>query len=480
MARKAVVRINTTYFHYSYEHPWESPYIRRSSGTGFLIEGLGIEGNRILTNAHVVSNVNTIRVRRIDQATDYEAELLYIAHDCDLAILKVKNPKFYKDVTPLEIGRLPQLNSSVEVIGFPIGGARISITRGIISRIDMDLYSHSGIDYHLIIQVDAAINPGNSGGPALQNGKVIGVAFQVRPDGENLGYLIPPQVIQRFLADIKDKRYDGYTEFGIISDHTVHLGTKKALGLYGKLSLQDKGILVYDIIPNSSGDGHIQVGDILLKINGKEITDRGEVELEEGLQNYSQLVDNLHVDDLVSVELLRSGKHVQLEFLSKTTEFFHSRRKNYEMPPSYLIAGGLLFQPLDANLIKYYSSYWTSLAHSEIQFRYYSFFSAKIYKEVSEDVVLTRRLADATNSYAEDFLHRLVHKINGTKIKGFKHFQKLLHEALRKESYVIIDFYNVPKSLVIKSEILQKTENKILKKYGIEKSFFIASHFKIK
>ena len=226
LARQAVVHINATLFRYSYRNPWNQPSLVRTSGTGYIVEE-----NRILTNAHIVSGANTVRLRRPDQKTDYEARVAYIAHDCDLALLIVKDKKFFQGSRPLTIGKLPELNSPVEVIGYPVGGDRISVTRGIVSRIDMDVYSHSGIDYHLTIQVDAAINPGNSGGPAMQNGKVIGTAFQVLSDGENLGYLIPPEVMRRFFEDIKDNNYNGYTEFGVLSIPTTHRVLRQALSI---------------------------------------------------------------------------------------------------------------------------------------------------------------------------------------------------------------------------------------------------------
>ena len=81
-------------------------------------------------------------------------------------------------MVPLKFGGIPDLESTVSAYGYPIGGERMSVTTGIVSRIDFQLYTHSSIDQHLAIQISAQINPGNSGGPVMQNGKVVGVAFQ--------------------------------------------------------------------------------------------------------------------------------------------------------------------------------------------------------------------------------------------------------------------------------------------------------------
>lgn len=103
----------------------------------------------------------------------------------------------------------------MRAVGYPIGGSRLSVTRGIVSRIDTTLYSHSQSVSHLTVQIDAAINPGNSGGPVLMDDKVVGVAFQGLMQANSTGYMIPMPVIKRFLQDVEDGRYDSYVELGV-------------------------------------------------------------------------------------------------------------------------------------------------------------------------------------------------------------------------------------------------------------------------
>src|SRR2546428_12525155 len=88
----------------------------------------------------------------------------------------------------------------------------MSVTTGIISRIDFQLYTHSSIVSHLAIQISAQINPGNSGGPVMQNAKVVGVAFQGYSGevAQGVAYMVPTPVINRFLKDVADAHYGGY------------------------------------------------------------------------------------------------------------------------------------------------------------------------------------------------------------------------------------------------------------------------------
>ena len=138
-----------------------------------------------------------------------------------------------------------------------MGGRRISVTKGIVSRIQMDTYAHTGADSHLVIQTDAAINPGNSGGPVMQDGKVVGVAFQGLRQAENIGYMIPTTVIRHFLADINDGKYDGFGSLGVMLYPGLHNPSYKD---YLKVPADQQGIVVIETIMHSSVESILQAG----------------------------------------------------------------------------------------------------------------------------------------------------------------------------------------------------------------------------
>ena len=96
--------------------------------------------------------------------------------------------------------KLPRIKDAVLAYGFPTGGESLSITRGIVSRIEFVGYN-LGVS-GLRIQVDAPINPGNSGGPAIAAGKMIGLVFSHLVGSENIGYIIPNEEIELFLKDV--------------------------------------------------------------------------------------------------------------------------------------------------------------------------------------------------------------------------------------------------------------------------------------
>jgi S1-C subfamily serine protease len=118
-----------------------------------------------------------MQVRKYGQADKVTARVLATSHDSDLALLTVDNDSFWAGVEPPTFGGLPSLHDQVIAVGYPTGGDQISVTAGVVSRIDYGRYSYSSRQ-HLIVQVDSAINAGNSGGPVFHGREVVGVAFQ--------------------------------------------------------------------------------------------------------------------------------------------------------------------------------------------------------------------------------------------------------------------------------------------------------------
>src|SRR5881398_862691 len=281
--QKSLVRITSTEVEPDYRAPWNTGAIGRGVGAGFVIDG-----PRIMTNAHVVSNTRYLTVERDGDPNKYPARVVFVAHDCDLALITVDSPEFFKNMVPLAFGGIPELESTVSAYGYPIGGERMSVTTGIVSRIDFQLYTHSSIDQHLAIQISAQINPGNSGGPVMQNGKVIGVAFQGYSGdvAQGVAYMIPTPVIRRFLKDIGNGHYDEYPDLAITYAKLQNPAQRKFLGLKDG----DRGVLVSSVVAAGPSDGILRPGDVLLAIDGHPIASDSNVELDGERAQFEEVV----------------------------------------------------------------------------------------------------------------------------------------------------------------------------------------------
>lgn len=203
----AVVKVFSTLRFPDPSRPWTKQAPTEVSGSGVIIEG-----NRILTNAHVVLYACQVQVQANQDGDKVLATVEAIAPGIDLAILKLDDTKLFETHPPLErASALPDIKDAVLAYGFPTGGTSLSITKGIVSRIEFARYNYPASG--LRVQIDAAINPGNSGGPAVVGDKMIGLAFSNLANAQNIGYIIPNEEIELFLRDIADGHYDGKPSF---------------------------------------------------------------------------------------------------------------------------------------------------------------------------------------------------------------------------------------------------------------------------
>lgn len=450
--RKGVVRIYTVAQPPDFTVPWESGGSTSGFGTGFVLAG-----QRILTNAHVVSNARFITLEKEGDARRYEARVRFIAHDCDLAMLEVMDGAFFEDTLPLRLGGVPELDSIVTVLGYPIGGDRLSVTRGVVSRIDYRVYAHSGVDSHLAIQIDAAINPGNSGGPVLQDGRVVGVAFQGFSGmvAQNVGYMIPIPVVERFLQDVGDGHYDLYVDLGILYFPLINAAHRRALGL----KEGDFGVVVSEVMQAGASHGVLERGDVLLAIDDHPIYSDGRVDMDNDRVMLNEVVERKFKGDSVRMKILRNKQPQSVTIALNTPWPYLLQANQYDVQPRFLVYGGLVFQPLS-------NSFYSALQNKPVTLRYYysQFLEDELYLQHPEVVVISKILPDPVNSYLENFLYTIVEQVNGTRIRTLED----LAAALQKPAeFYVIRVVGDPQPLVLEAQAVEQARERIARQYGV-------------
>src|SRR5688572_12448145 len=225
MAYPEVVRVFATTQDPDFDAPWQARTPSSSTGSGVVI-GPG----EILTGAHVIANATFIQIQKLSMPDKAIARVKAVSHDSDLALLEVEPHTFLDDVKPAPIGDMPRLRDEVAVVGYPVGGEEISITEGVVSRIEVQRYSHS--QRHLLaVTVDAAINAGNSGGPVFGAGKVVGIAFQKLTGVDNIGEMVPPPVIRAFLAGVASGKAPVIPALGLVTQNLENPFLRKQFGV---------------------------------------------------------------------------------------------------------------------------------------------------------------------------------------------------------------------------------------------------------
>lgn len=454
---KSVFMVEIVQQEWDYKTPWKQGTMGRGVGTAFLIAD-----NKILTNAHNVSNVKYLEIKKQNAAKRYIAKVDFVGHDCDLALLSVEDKTFYDDTIPLRFGSIPQANSSVNTCGFPVGGRQVSITEGVVSRVEVSAYSHTQADVHLVVQTDAAINPGNSGGPVIQNGKVVGVAFQGLQTADNIGYMIPTTVIDHFLTDVSDGTYDGFSSPGFDTFEGLH---SPAYTAYLKIPQFVGGIVVTFVQPGSSADGILQAGDVLTQIEGYSIDNDGMIKIYGLTLDWSEALEQKQIGQTYNIAFYHDGKIQNASIKAAENRPILPWSQEFDKQPQYVVYAGLTFVPITRNYLETFGRNW--LTELPFGLRYLFFDSQKLNddKDRTEYVVLSEILPDTVNTYCDGFRHQAVERVNGVKINSIKDLKQAFESS--SADFIEVRFIGNESPMILDAKAAKENHPKILEKYQV-------------
>uniref|UniRef100_A0A2N9GTL8 Protease Do-like PDZ domain-containing protein n=1 Tax=Fagus sylvatica TaxID=28930 RepID=A0A2N9GTL8_FAGSY len=361
-----------------------------------------------LQGADFLNAVVKVKVKRRGDDTKYVAKVLARGVDCDIALLSVESKEFWEGAEPLNLGHLPRLQEAVTVVGYPLGGDTISVTKGVVSRIEVTSYAHGSSDL-LGIQIDAAINPGNSGGPAFNDqGECIGVAFQVyrSEEAENIGYVIPTTVVSHFLNDFeRNGKYTGENLF---------LTCIYVRGTFG-------GVLVRRIEPTSDANSVLKEGDVIVSFDDVPVGCEGTVPFRSNERiAFRYLISQKFAGDVAELGIIRAGKFMKVQAVLNPR----------------------------VHLLKLLAK----ARYSSARFK------------GEQMVVLSQVLANEVNIGYEDMSNQQVLKFNGTRIKNIHHLAHLVDSC--KDKYLVFEFEENYVA-VLEREASTAASSSILKGYGI-------------
>lgn len=409
--------------------PWTKAAPVEITGSGVIIEG-----KRILTNAHVVLYASQIQVQANQAGDKHLATVEAIAPGIDLAVLKLDDASFFDNRPPIQrADKLPDIKEPVMAYGYPTGGTSLSITKGIVSRIEFAGYNFATSG--LRIQIDAAINPGNSGGPAISGDKMVGLAFSHLGGAQNIGYIIPNEEINLFLADIADGRYDGkpalYDELQTLEN--------PALRAYLGVPQDVHGIVVHQ--PYSTEPGYpLKEWDVITKIGDTPVDDQGMIKLGTDLRvRFQYLVQHIARDGKVPLTIFRAGKQLPVEVpvLNDRPFLIPSLRGAY---PSYFVFGPVVFSTATAEFAE-------GIERNPNLMRFFSFIANPLVTRRGDKPAFPGESLVVISS--PFFPHRLaigygqpmapvVESVNGTHVNNLPHLVQLLRDS--KDEYIKLQF----------------------------------------
>jgi len=425
----AVVKIFSTMRYPYVGRPWTKQAPTEATGTGVVLEG-----HRILTNAHVVLYASQIQVQANQEGDKYSARVIAVAPGIDLALLQLEDETFFDRHSPLERSRtLPEIKDSVLAYGFPVGGTSLSITKGIVSRIEYAAYNATASG--LRIQIDAAINPGNSGGPATVGDRMVGLAFSHLGNAQNIGYIIPNEEIDLFLRDIADGHYDGKP---MMLDYVQTL-ENPVLRAYLKIPASVHGIIV-NRPARTDADYPLREWDIITHVAGTPVDDQGMILVGKHLRvALGYEVQRSARDGKVALTIVRGGKsmNVALPVVNQRSLLIPDLTGDY---PPYFIYGPLVFSRVT-------SAYIQAIAHNQEVMGLLAFAHSPMVTQRGDErtpereelvLVPSPLFPHSTSKGYSNPSGSVLYSVNGVRIRSLRHLVETLRDL--RDEFVTFEF----------------------------------------
>lgn len=416
--RRSVVRILATQRYPNLLKPWMKDNPRESTGTGVVLDG-----QRILTNAHLVVYAKQIYVEPYQSSDKLTATVERLNTRIDLAILKVDDKAFWKNRAAVRLAsELPEAKDPVSVYGFPIGGSSLAVTKGTVARISYGPYAS---EFGLQIQIDAALNPGNSGGPALHKDQMIGLVIGSSTEGQNIGYLIPNEEITGFLKRTEETRKPRILD---------ELQSLQNDALRNKLKL-DRGIQGVLVRAPASADPAypLKKGDVITRIGSYDLDNEGMVRVKDNLRlAFPYIVSKETEGDRIPVAVLRQGRRhtIALPVARYRRPLMRRLEGKY---PSYFVYGPLVFSPASSSLSRLFE--YQLVEESPLLARR----NSEVAFDGEELVVVTAMLPHKIGKGYGDPSGQVVKQVNGTRIRNLRHLVETLRTVA--DPYVEFDFH---------------------------------------
>ena len=262
---------------------------------------------------------------------------------------------------------MPQLRDEVAVVGYPVGGEEISITEGVVSRIEVQRYSHS--QRHLLaVTVDAAINAGNSGGPVFGDGKVVGIAFQKLTGVDNIGEMVPPPIIRAFLDGVEEGQAPGDSGARHHDAEPREPAAPQAARPRRRRARRRRA-------PRRSRRHRptacSQPRDVITAIDGLPIANNGTVQFMGRFRTrYDVVLGYRYIGD--KVEARDQARRQARRPSSSSSRMWQPLvpRSRYDQPPQYFVYGGLVFQTLTRDYLTTWDKWWNKAPKEFLNYYY--------------------------------------------------------------------------------------------------------------
>ncbi len=455
----SLVQIESTRHQYEFFQPWSR---RTASNNKF---GVVVEGKKIATTADYLFDHTVLRVQKGGRGSWYEASLHWIDYHSNLALLDIQDPGFWEGLQPVKFADPVPVTGEAKLIRWNDG--RLETRRLEINRLRMGRSALSYIDLPQL-ELDSEIDGVGWSEAVVYGDAIIGLTTS---QSRSKCTAVPSFFVEEVIDQVKKDQFRGVGYFNFYWKRAEN----PAVLDYLKLEGGKRGVIVTEIISIPGHETKVKPKDILLKVDGFDIDIVGDyADPVYGNMMLERLATRGHWSgDKVPMTVWRDGVEIELEFelarADYSEEYVPSAK--FDMPPEYLMAGGLVFQPLTEPYLRSWGSEWQRRAPVRLV-------RLKERRPTEEDpgcVLLSLVLPDSYNLGYQDYRYLVLDKVNGVKITALPELKEALDHP--KGAFHVIEFLpgETVQKMVLDAVQLKSATQRVMFDYRLPTDYFVGS-----
>lgn len=432
---------------YNYRMPWVTGRSQTKKN------GIIIPGRRILTTADDVSGSVLVRAQKDGAARKYEASFVWVDYYANLAVLEVEDDEFWKDLEPARfVAEVPQ-SGLLHILRWRNG--RLEARSAEIERLFVGKSQTSYVE-HLQLEVTSEMDAAGWAEVVVQGNEVVGLTSSA--NGKSLK-ITPSPLIQDVLEGRSSEQNSGLGFFDFIWQPGTNPALLKSMGIPDT----DHGILVTRVGIKRIAPEVLQRGDVIVEIAGFPIDIEGKYpDPEYGRLSFEHLATrNVMADAVLPMTLWRNGEKIEIDYTLPRAEFSADLVPDaeYDQAPEYLIAGGLIFQPVTGPYLSAFGN------NPPFLLRYYDY--QRPVKDRDGLVALSAVMPDPYNRGYEDSQQLIIDTVNDQMIADLHDLEAALEKPV--DGFHRIQFFQDQplRSIVLDAGTMALATGRVLERYRV-------------
>jgi hypothetical protein len=455
----SLVTLEITAKNYDYFQPWAKP--TRAVRKHALVVG----ERELVTTAQNLADRTLVRVQKGGRGRWLNAEVKWLDYHANVALLTVADEGFWTGLKPVELADRVPKRDDYEIIRWRDGN--LEIRRADFSKFTV---GDGSLSFAPRIHLELNTEIGGLGWaePVLADGKVVGLSVA---KGGNVCTVTPAPFIRRIVEAQKAGRFPGLGYF----DFVWQQGENPATIAFLKVPGEPRGAVVIDI-PKAAGAGYVlKKRDVIVEIDGFSVDTEGDYDDPDyGHLMVEGLATRRHfAGEKIPMKVARDGQILDIEYVIPKADYSVDLLPmfTFDAEPEYLVAGGLVFQPLTQPFLRGWGDDWRRRA----PFRLVYYTSHAPSAETPALVVLSQVLPDPINVGYQEFRNLAVDKINGQTIRRLADVKKALAEP--KGGVHLVEFFRGDglQRLLVDAASMESATERVLGRYGIPAAEVIAA-----